>query len=70
MHHEFTAEDRAALVDTVQRFATQAVAPHVPAWEAAGELPRSLHRQAAALGLLGLGYPEQLGGTPAPWRAR
>lgn len=70
MHHEFTAEDRAALVDTVQRFATQAVAPNVPTWEAAGELPRSLHRQAAELGLLGLGYPEQLGGTPAPWRAR
>ena len=67
---DFSAEDRVALVDTVQRFATQAIAPHVPAWEEAGELPRSLHRQAAELGLLGLGYPEHLGGTPAPWRAR
>jgi acyl-CoA dehydrogenase len=67
---DFTAEDISALVDTVQRFATQAVAPRVPAWEAAGELPRSLHREAAELGLLGLGYPEHLGGTPAPWRAR
>lgn len=67
---DFTAEDRAALVDTVQRFATQAIAPNVPAWEDAGELPRALHRQAAELGLLGLGYPEHLGGTPAPWRAR
>ena len=66
----FTAEDRAALVDTVQRFATQAIAPNVPAWEDAGELPRSLHRQAADIGLLGLGYPEHLGGTPAPWSAR
>lgn len=67
---DFSTEDRAALVDTVQRFATQAIAPHVPAWEEAGELPRSLHRQAAEIGLLGLGYPEHLGGTPAPWRAR
>ena len=67
---DFTAEDIAALVDTVQRFATQAVAPRVPAWEVAGELPRSLHREAAEMGLLGLGYPEHLGGTPAPWRAR
>ena len=66
----FTAEDRAALVDTVRRFATQAIAPHVPAWEDAGELPRSLHREAAEIGLLGLGYPEHLGGTPAPWSAR
>ena len=70
MNTDFTAEDRAALVDTVQRFATQAIAPNVPAWEEAGELPRALHRQAAELGLLGLGYPEHLGGTPAPWRAR
>ena len=67
---DFTSEDRTALIDTVKRFATQAVAPHVAAWEAAGELPRSLHRQAAAMGLLGLGYPEHLGGTPAPWSAR
>jgi len=65
-----TAEDRAALVDTVKRFATQAIAPHVTAWDEAGEFPRALHQQAAELGLLGLGYPEHLGGTPAPWRAR
>jgi acyl-CoA dehydrogenase len=66
----FSAEDRAALVDTVKRFATQAIAPHVNAWDEAGEFPRALHQQAADLGLLGLGYPEHLGGTPAPWRAR
>ncbi len=65
-----TAEDRAALVDTVKRFATQAIAPNVNAWDEAGEFPRALHHQAAELGLLGLGYPEHLGGTPAPWRAR
>jgi acyl-CoA dehydrogenase len=66
----FTAEDRTALVDTVQRFATQAIAPHVTAWDEAGEFPRGLYHQAAELGLLGLGYPEHLGGTPAPWSAR
>lgn len=66
----FTAEDRSALVATVQRFATQAIAPHVTAWDAAGEFPRGLYHQAAELGLLGLGYPEHLGGTPAPWSAR
>jgi acyl-CoA dehydrogenase len=66
----FTAEDRIALVDTVQRFATQAIAPHVTAWDEAREFPRGLYHQAAELGLLGLGYPEHLGGTPAPWSAR
>lgn len=65
-----TPEDRRALLDTVQRFATQAIAPHVNAWDEAGEFPRALYTQAAGLGLLGLGYPEALGGTPAPWAVR
>lgn len=63
---DFTAEDRSALVDTVRRFATQAIAPHVSAWDDAGEIPRTLYSDVARLGLLGLGYPEALGGTPAP----
>jgi acyl-CoA dehydrogenase len=31
-------------------------------WERAGELPRSLHKRAAALGLIGLSYPSSVGG--------
>ena len=68
--NDFTDADVAALTDTVRRFATEQVRPHVDAWDAAGEFPRGLYRQAAELGLLGLGYPEHLGGTPVPWRAR
>ena len=48
-------EDRTALADTVTRFARTEIAPHVDAWDAAGEFPRSLYRRAADLGLLGLG---------------
>ena len=59
------AADREMLYDTVRRFATEYIAPHVTAWDEAGEFPRELYRQAAELGLLGLGYPEHLGGTPA-----
>ena len=54
-----------ALTDTVKRFALTEVAPHVQDWEEAGEIPRPLYQRAAELGLLGLGYPEHLGGTPA-----
>jgi len=57
--------DRAALADTVRRFAESEIAPHVQAWDDAGEFPRTLYARAAELGLLGLGYPEALGGTPA-----
>lgn len=67
---DFDAADLQALVNTVRRFALERVRPHLDAWEAAGEIPRDLYREAADLGLLGLGYPEHLGGTPAPWRAR
>lgn len=62
--------DRAALSDTVARFARSEIAPHVGDWDAAGEFPRSLYRRAGDLGLLGLGYPEAYGGTPAPYALR
>jgi acyl-CoA dehydrogenase len=63
-------EQRSALIATVERFAKTEIAPHVTAWDNAGEFPRCLYTQAAALGLLSMGYPESLGGTPAPWLLR
>lgn len=51
--------------DTLRRWLAKEVAPHVEAWEAAGEFPVSLYTKAAQVGLLGLGYPEQYGGTSA-----
>ncbi len=60
----------AGISESVTRFARREIAPHVSQWDDAGEFPRALYRQAAELGLLGLGYPETLGGTPASWRLR
>ncbi|MFN3570403.1 MAG: acyl-CoA dehydrogenase family protein [Polaromonas sp.] len=60
----------ADISESVTRFARREIAPHVSQWDDAGEFPRELYRQAAGLGLLGLGYPEALGGTPASWRLR
>ena len=62
--------DIAAMADGVRRFMRERVEPNLAQWEQAGEVPRELHREAAALGLLGLGYPEELGGTPAPYALR
>ena len=59
------AAEREMLYDLVRRFAREQIAPHVTAWDEAGEFPRQLYRQAAELGLLGIGYPEELGGTAA-----
>jgi acyl-CoA dehydrogenase len=62
--------DAAALYDSVKRFTLERIAQQVAGWDEAGEFPRELYREAAALGLLGLGYPEALGGTPAPHALR
>lgn len=67
------AEDQetlTALIDNLTRFAKREIEPHVHAWDEAGEFPRSLYLKAAELGLLGMGYPEHLGGSPASWRMR
>ena len=36
--------------------------PHLQEWEDAGEIPRSLHRTAGDLGLIGAAFPEEVGG--------
>ena len=59
-----------ALTDTLSRFSKHEIEPNIHAWDEAGEFPRSLYLKAAELGLLGMGYPEHLGGSPASWRMR
>jgi acyl-CoA dehydrogenase len=58
-------EEHEAFRATLRRFVERELAPHVNDWEEAGEFPREVYRQAAAIGLLGLGYPEEYGGVPA-----
>jgi acyl-CoA dehydrogenase len=47
---------------TAAEFVRREVAPHLQAWEDAGEVPRSLHAAAARQGLLGVSFPESVGG--------
>jgi acyl-CoA dehydrogenase len=59
----FETDEHAALRAQVNRFAARAVAPHAAAWEEAAAFPRELYRAAADAGVLGVGYPEALGGS-------
>lgn len=61
----FYDETHEAVAQSVRRFVAAEVAPNIDRWEADGELPRDLHRKAAAAGILGLGYPEEYGGHSA-----
>ena len=51
-----------ALRDLVRRFTTKEIVPNLAGWERAGQVPRELHRAAADAGLLGVAYPEAMGG--------
>jgi len=54
-----------AFRSSVRSFVAREITPHAAAWDEAETFPRALYQQAAAIGLLGIGYPEHLGGTPA-----
>lgn len=56
------SDHRAALRETAAEFTRREVVPHLEDWEAAGEVPRALHRAAAQQGLLGVAFPEDVGG--------
>ena len=59
----YTAEHEAFRA-SLRRFVEREIAPHADQWDEAGGFPRELYEKAAAVGLLGLGYPEEYGGTP------
>jgi acyl-CoA dehydrogenase len=55
--------ERLALREMVTAFTANEIAPHLPGWEDAGMLPRELHRRAAEVGLLGIGFAQEVGGA-------
>jgi len=57
-------DDHRAWRATLRKFVEAEMMPHVDEWEEAGEFPRELYKKAAEVGLLGLGFPEEYGGTP------
>src|SRR5918912_1323675 len=63
--HPALTDEREALRETVRRFVAREIMPYAAAWDEAEEFPRDLYKKAAAAGLLGVGFPEEYGGTPA-----
>ncbi|GIJ78063.1 acyl-CoA dehydrogenase [Micromonospora phaseoli] len=55
--------ERRQLRELTRAFVTREVLPHLADWERAGEVPRELHASAATVGLLGIGFPESVGGS-------
>src|SRR5687767_1795315 len=55
-------DEHEQLRETIARWVSAEIAPHVDEWDEAGEFPRELYTRAAELGFLGLKYPVELGG--------
>ena len=60
----FLTAEHEAFRSVVRRFVAKEIEPFAAQWDEAGEFPRELYRKAAAIGLLGMGFPEEYGGIP------
>ena len=49
---------------SIQHLVKKEILPNIDDWEEQGEFPLDLYRQAGEVGILGIGYPEEYGGTP------
>src|ERR1700682_2791943 len=60
----YTAEHE-AFRDVMRRFVAREIEPFASEWDEAGDFPRELYAKASEIGLLGLGFPEEVGGVAA-----
>jgi acyl-CoA dehydrogenase len=64
MANPFYTAEHEAYREVVRRFVEKEIEPYAHEWDEAGSFPRELYGKAAEIGLLGLGFPEEYGGTP------
>ena len=63
MQSPYLSEEHSLLRDQVRRFIREEVEPHGEVWERDGHVPREVLRKMGELGLLGLRYPAEYGGS-------
>lgn len=63
LHCEFETDDHRLWRKALRQFFDNEVRPYADEWDEQGFIPDELWKSAAGVGLLGLGYPEQYGGT-------
>jgi acyl-CoA dehydrogenase len=61
----FYGESHEAVTQTVRRFIQKEALPNIDAWAEQKEVPREFNKKAGDAGILGLGFPEEYGGTSA-----
>ena len=63
MYDDYFNESHNMLRESVRKFIAREIAPFIDRWEEEGTFPRELYRKAGDGGFLGIGYPEEYGGT-------
>lgn len=67
--HLFLTEEHEILRDQVRRFVSKNVKPIADQWEKDGFVPREILREMGKLGMFGIRYPEEYGGSAMDTRA-
>lgn len=67
--HLFLNPEHDMLRDQIARFVAERVKPNGEAWEESGMVPRDILREMGDLGLFGIRYPEEFGGSAMDTRA-
>lgn len=62
-YDNYLTEELSKIRDTARRFAEDHIKPHANEWEEAELFPRELYKRAASIGLLGVGFAEEVGGS-------
>jgi acyl-CoA dehydrogenase len=60
---DYFDETHRILRQTAAKFVEKEIKPYTEEWEEAGEFPRELFLKAGAVGIHGVGYPEEYGGS-------
>ena len=63
MYEEHFTESHQMLRESVRKFIAREIAPYINQWEEEEKFPRELYKKAGDAGFIGLGYPEEYGGT-------
>jgi acyl-CoA dehydrogenase len=64
MYVKYFDESHDMLRDSLRKFIAREISPYVDQWEEEGTFPKELYKKAGDAGHIGMGYPEEYGGTP------
>lgn len=62
-YQQYFGDTHNQIRQSAQKFVSQEILPYIDDWEEQEEFPRELYNKAGAAGFLGIGYPEELGGS-------